>query len=392
MKVLLVWLLLALVLGGLVGMLAGRDPGYVLIAYGDSAIETSLWAGIVVLVFAYIVVRALFWLFSRLLAGRVRFRNWSGSRRERLSSKRTVDGMVALADGDWKSAGRLLVDAAPHSTTPFVNYLGAARAAHQLADYEGRDALLGQARESTPGSRQAVDLRQAEFQFASGQTEQALATGLHVLSGSPKHPGALAVVKQCYLELEEYDKLSDLLPSLRKAKAIDAAEEESLQAKIALAKLAKSPSAETWRALPKSVKSDADVVLTYAQQLLENSEGAAAASVLHNALTAKWDDSLVDLYGAMPSNDPGDQMVHAQRWLKERPNNPRLLLALGRIALKQEQWNQAREYLEASARLRKDPEVAGELGRLCLSQGDEKRGSEYLAQATSLPKLPQPEL
>lgn len=392
MKVLLIWLLLALVLGGLVGMLAGRDPGYVLIAYGENAIETSLWAGIVVLMLAYVVIRALFWLFGRLLAGRVRFRDWSGNRRERLSSKRTVEGMVALADGDWKSAGRLLVDAAPHSATPFVNYLGAARAAHQLADYDGRDSLLSQARESTPGSRQAVDMRQAEFQFASGQTEQALATGLNVLSGSPKHPGALALVKQCYLELEEYDKLAELLPSLRKARAIDSVEEESLQARIALARLAKSPTAETWRALPKSVKSDAGVVLAYAQRLLADDETAAAASVLHNALGVKWDDSLVDLYGAMPSSDPSDQMVHAQRWLKERPNNARLLLALGRIALKQEQWNQAREYLEASARLHKDPEVSGELGRLCLSQGDEKRGSEFLAQATSLPKLPQPEL
>ena len=82
----------------------------------------------------------------------------------------------------------------------------------------------------------------------------------------------------------------------------------------------------------------------------------------------------------------------AEGWLKERPNDADLLLALGRISLQLRAWAQAREYLEASLRLRRSADAQAELGRLCAAMGDGERGAELLVQAQgSLPDLPLPE-
>mgnify|MGYP001820504021 FL=1 len=97
------------------------------------------------------------------------------------------------------------------------------------------------------------------------------------------------------------------------------------------------------------------------------------------------------LYGLATGADPERQLVVAEGWVKEKPNDPKLLLTLGRICLMNQAWPKAREYFETSLRLQRSPEVYGELGRLCVAMGDSERGGEYLAHATvPLPALPLP--
>ena len=45
----LILLFLVIVVGGGLGTLISRDPGYVLIAYGGASIQTSLWVFLVLL-------------------------------------------------------------------------------------------------------------------------------------------------------------------------------------------------------------------------------------------------------------------------------------------------------------------------------------------------------
>ena len=54
MRIGLLVALLAIALGGLVGMLVVRDPGYVLISYADMALETSIWFALLVVAVVYI--------------------------------------------------------------------------------------------------------------------------------------------------------------------------------------------------------------------------------------------------------------------------------------------------------------------------------------------------
>ena len=64
-------LLLAIVIGGLVGWVISYDAGYVMLHYGDWVVETSVWVAVFGLVLVYLAIRGVLWLFRSLIARQV---------------------------------------------------------------------------------------------------------------------------------------------------------------------------------------------------------------------------------------------------------------------------------------------------------------------------------
>lgn len=391
MKLGLLLLVVAVVLGGLIGTLVARDPGYVLISYGNMALETSLWFALALLGALYLSVRLLIWLVSRTTTSTGRFGNWLRRRKGRQARQQTVQGLLLMAEGQWADARKVLVSSAKEVGTPLINYLAAARAAHELGDAAARDDLLRQAHESTPGSRFAVGLTQAELQKNAAQWEQSLATLLQLKSNSPRHPQVLLMLAEVYEQLDDWQALVELLPDLKKRKVLPEAELNALAERAWIRRLGQGGAARVWNDVPRELKKTPAVLAAHAGALAAEGDGAGAEAALRSALRDVWDPSLVGLYGEVTGAEPDRQLIAAEGWLKERPNDPELLLALGRISLMNEEWSKAREYFETSLRLQRSPEIYGELGRLCVSLGDAERGGEYLAHATvGLPDLPMP--
>lgn len=99
-------------------------------------------------------------------------------------------------------------------------------------------------------------------------------------------------------------------------------------------------------------------------------------------------------YGLL-SVDAGRQLAYAEKWLQERPNDPDLLLTLGRLSLRNAYWGKAQEYFEASQRQRPSGVVCAELARLFANLGEHNKSQLYYRQSVelldkSLPALPQP--
>jgi HemY protein len=385
---------IAAVLGGLVGTLVVRDPGYVLLAYDDMAVETSLWFALLALVVLYFVVRLLVFVFARLATTGGSVGAWNRQRQSKKARAQTIRGLLLIAEGEWAEARRLLVLAGPRVDSPLVNYLSAARAAHAMSDVEGRDELLRKAHESTPGARFAVGLTQAQLQASAEQWEQCLASLLQLQSESPRHPLVLSILAECYEALQDWRALIELLPGIRRAKLRDKAELDELLQRAWRGRLAATAEdlPGLWAQVPKELRRNPDLVALYADRLVAAGLANDAEAAVRGALEHEWRSQLVQRYGEIVSDDADRQLIVAEGWLKSRPNDSALLLTLGRICLMNEQWAKAREYLEASLRLRHTPEVYGELGRLCVAMGDVDRGSEYLKQSvTGLPDLPLPD-
>jgi len=384
----------AVVLGGLIGTLVVRDPGYVLISYGDMALETSLWFALITLAFVYLAVRLVFWILARSRQSTGRLGSWLRTRKGRQARQQTVQGLLLMAEGQWADARKILVASAKEVGTPLINYLSAARAAHELGDSAGRDELLRRAHESTPGSRFAVGLTQAELQMDGGQWEQSLATLLELKSNAPRHPQVLVMLCQVYQQLADWQPLIELLGEVKKRRIYDDEAFHALQRSAWLGRLGQADGDATavWERIPKELKRQQDLVAAYASALVAGGAVEEAEVLVRGVLQQDWNDDLVALYGRIVGSNPERQMLAAESWLKERPNDPILLLALGRISLMNGEWAKAREYFETSLRLQRSPEVYGELGRLCVALGDSERGGEYLVQATvALPELPMPE-
>ncbi len=403
MRRLLIFLVAALVVGGAVGTLMARDPGYVLVTYEDMSLETSLWFALLALFVGYFMLRLVLWLTTRILRSGSGVAAWRENRRSRIAQARTVRGLLLVGEGDWAGARKALLADAEVVESPLINYVGAARAANEMGDVAERDALLKKAGDSTQGATLAVALTTAELQIAACQHRAAIDTLLAVKGANPNHPRVLRLLAQCYEQVGDWRALLALQPELQRRGALSADRLEASRLRWAIGYFEHPPTdgqiveqlVSQWNALDKDLRLDAKLVAACARALAAAGADEEAESVLNKALKHAWDDDLVAFYGCLHMDPSERQLATAEGWLKTRPSDATLLLALGRIALRRRDWAKAREYLEASLKQNGSSEIYGELGRLCLAMGESARAAELLAQAIELggqlPKLPLPD-
>lgn len=403
--------LLALLIGTGLSLGLQYDLGYIRISLGHYMIETNFWVGLA-LVFAVIVLTVVtLSLFRRVRHSTGLVSGWIARGNERRARRRTTQGLLALAEGNWPRASKLLTSAASHVDTPLINYLAAAQASFESGDYETVDELLRKAFESTPGSDLAVGITQAQLQLAGNRLEQALATLVRLRKQSPHHPFVLKLLKTTYLRLEDWRELSKLLPELQKRNVLPEEEFNELQRLVwhnLLERAAEDcrrnrkedpnaslePLTRLWDELPGFLRRDEFTIRDYARLLADLGDEAQTETLLRKVLRNHWSDELINLYGRIKGHKPDEQLLLAEQWLKDRPNNAELLLALGRLSLRNELWGKAREYFETSLRLRRSRETLAELSRLNAHMGEEevsiKLMMQGLAKDNGLPELPMP--
>ena len=381
----------AVLLGGLVGVLMARDPGYLLATYDGMAVETSLWFGVLILLAAYAALRLLLFVGGRLIRGKGLFESWRRNRRSQTAAKYTANGLLLLEQGDWEQAKRLLAGAAANVAAPAVNFLGAAQAAHELGAFEERDQFLNQARQADPAAKLSIALLQARLQMAAEQWRPALDALLEIHAEAPKHPLLAQRLWRCHEALGDWQALTELTPKLRKAKAMNDEALEALERRAWRRRIKAAEGLGAWEQAPRKLKQDPELVLAAARKMSAGDDLGAAEALLRETLGRTWSNDLLHLYGSIRSPQPEKQLAAVQGWLRKRPDDGELLLAAGRIALMNADWAKAREFLEASLRINATPTVQAELGRLLTALGESRRGGELLARAVGdLPELPLP--
>ncbi|MCE8026032.1 MULTISPECIES: heme biosynthesis HemY N-terminal domain-containing protein [Halomonadaceae] len=402
MRKLLLIVLFGLALGALLGQLMVSVPGYWLVRVGDTSYQTSFWFGLVLLLAAFLVLHFVLRLLMRMSHPVSRLKVWNRRTRHRNAMKRTVRGLVALAEGRWKRAEKSLVKAADDSSTPLVNYLSAALAAHYQGRYEQADTLLKRAHLSTEGADTAVGLMQVQLMLDRQQYEEALAILTRLDRQLPNHPQVLKQLKQAYLSVNDWEGLRRLMPRLASRQLISPQERGQLELrayKELLVHESRDPGnveriRSLWADMPDSLRGNVELIVLYAEALVRGDEEGIAERLLRHSLKEHWDSRLVLRYGLL-NVDPARQLVHAEKWLQERPNDPDLLLTLGRLALRNAYWGKAQEYFEASQRQRPSGLVCAELARLYANLGEHNKSQLYYRQSVelldkSLPSLPQP--
>ncbi len=380
-----------LVLGSAIALtlLAQDDPGYVQISYADWSAGSTLSLFVLALIASFF----LFYLALRLFFGALRLPkrlgHWKGRRRALRSHMRTNRGLIALAEGNWSSAERLLSRAVKASDTPLINYLGAARAAQKQGSEQRRDEYLSLAYQSMPEAELAVGLTQVDVQLSQGQTEQALASLRHLRSIAPRHSYVLYLLKKLYEKLESWDDLYDLLPELRRHHVLDTEELEALEKRIHCVRLSAAGEdldhlQQSWEQMPKTLRQRPELLLDYAGQLKHLGAEEQAEQQIRGYLKKSWDPKLMRLYGQLHGADLDRQLTIAEHWLTEHENNPELLLACARLCLNNKLWGKARSYLEASLGAEMRAETCCELGNLLQQMGEPERAAAYFRQGLEL--------
>lgn len=392
---------LALAIG--LSLLVLRDPGYILISYADTSIEANFWAAIAALV---LVLALGYFLLRSLLQIRYSGRSlqqWLQGRDARRSEAQLTAGLIEYIEGNWKRSLKTFSKGAENSPTPLLNYLMAARASEALGDDEQCAQYLKKAEETTPGADLAIGLTQAEIQLKNKQLEDCLATLTRLRTLAAEHPQALRMLVDVNQQLGDWRGLQQLLPQLRRQKVLDSDALDQLEFSVYRGLLTKSAKdaepvaaiAAHWDSMPKALKKDSRIVGIYAHALTAVQADAQAEKVLRAQLQKDWSADLVRLYGTVTGEDAHKQLIVAERWLQERPNDADLLLTLGRLSLLNELWGKAREYFAMSIKITPDAEAYGELGRLLAHLGESQQSYDsfhhgLMLSTNGLPSLPQP--
>lgn len=379
------WVIAALLAGSLAAHLALADNGYVLINFRGYVIETSVPILMLLLVLAYLGVRALVYLWR---APRRLGEAWARAR-IRYAGRQATQGYIALAEGRLARGERLLTRGARLSETPLLNYLAAARAAQMQGDRDRRDGWLRMACEQEPAATDAVLLTQAELQLEDGQYAEALASLNRVRERHPTHAQALKLLAELHQRRQEWHPLAELLPLLRRRgnvppEMLDAWSVEAYSQIMTRGPLQRVALDQLWEDVPRVLRRHPRLALTRAQALIACGAVEDAEEELRRTLREDWSEELVDLYGQLAVADPAAHLKRIEAWLKERPEDPALLLAAGRACVRHQLWGKARSYLEASLAIRPAPETYRALGQLMARVGEAQAASRAFERGLSM--------
>lgn len=399
MRRLFVIALIALLLGVGIVALIETDPGYILLSYGRYTLETSLWVGLVLAALALLLLYIALRLVYRVLGGRRNLVSWWGSRLSGRAQRNTGRGVISFIEGNWALARRQLLRGARDNDAPLLNYLLAARASDHLEERERVAEYLEAALQAEPSAAAATAITNAEIKLRAGE----YAAALSLLDGAQRAPRALTLTRQACEGLEDWDRLLQLLPALKKHGHMS--EQEALQLELDVhshrLRAARTEGGGVqalhgaWQKVPAALKQDRELLHFYVRRQVELGADADAEKTILRALKQQWDPALVRQFGLLQDGDSQGRLQRAERWLPEHPQDAQLLLCLGRLSAREKLWGKAREYFENSYRVELTAEICAELGRLLQALGEPKVAAAYfregLHKSTSLPQLPLPE-
>ena len=415
-------------LGGLflaVGLNVANDPGYLLVSFRNYTFETSLFAFFTLLVVFFCLLKLLFllahWInpVNLLSAGR----RFTKSRMSKTRTK-TAQGLISLATGRWNSAYTILLKNANEPTASVFNFLAAAEAAYQMGERELWIDSLEQAEKRYPDFLEAINIVKARLYFKSGQLEQCLALLIQLRKSTPKDPYLLNLHKEVSIALKAWPELKLLLPALGKGNLLEPDELSLIERRLVVEDLSAAVSSSNergnageqgqsseaensqqqgktkfasllkiWKQVPPRYRDDEKIVAHYFSLLHGVAEGSILANTIEELLNKHWHDHLIVSYSLLESPGHAQRLLQAENWLKKRPGNPELLLALGRLCLRNELWGKAKEYLQASIKISPSTQAYAELSRLMrsLNGGGAGDHDEFLTMLEEdLPALPMP--
>lgn len=396
MKRLYVILFLVIAATAALGFAVAQHSGYVLIAYQSFRYEASLWATLAAIAVVWLLIWGIKVLVELVMTSSGVVNPWSRRNRSRRVQVAIEHGQLDLAEGRWASAQRHLYRAAEAERQPLLYYLGAARAANEQGNYAECDHLLERALERQPQAELAIALSHAQLQTDRGDTDGALVTLQAMHDRHPHNAQTLRQLQRLYQQRGEWSSVIRLLPELRKDKVLPPAELAELERRAWGENLSLAAQREedgtvglqslnrAWQQLTSAQRQEAPLVLAYAEQLRQLGAQVEAEEVLRSALKRKYDSHLARLYGLVRGSDPARQLQTAEGWLKEHPGDPSLLLTLGRLCLQTSLWGKARDYLESSLRVQRNPEACAELARLLAQLGDTDRSNQLFQEGLGL--------
>ncbi|HHQ4643119.1 TPA: heme biosynthesis HemY N-terminal domain-containing protein [Aeromonas veronii] len=379
-------ILVAVMVAGLIfGPQASGNKGYVLIALGNYTIESSVTSAVILAVLFYGALLIVEWLLGRVFGLRRKTLGWYGSRRRRKANQQTVAATLAMAEGHYSQAEKLMIKGASNSDTPLLNYLSAAKAAQARGDDARRDQYLQKAQEENPKAELALTLTQTQLQIEQGQYDTALAMLESVYALNPRHPMVLDQLRQVHLARQDWSALCDLIPALHKVGKLTPKQEEELLQQAWSGRLQQAAgSLETlkavWQDLPRKLRLEPELLACYGDLLRQLGADGEAATLWQEALRKQ---PMPQLLARLPKLKL-DSYQPLLALLQKQQGQPEVDTALAQLYLLAGQLDDAQKLLEQEVERAPSAAAYHALGQLMDKRRLTNKANEYYRQALEL--------
>ena len=392
----LFWLLAVFAGAVALVLLARVDSGHVMFFYPPWRVEMSMVFFLAAAAASFVALYFLFRLIGRALALPATVSAWRARRSRERAHSALAAALQAYYEGRYARAEKEAGIAFEHGPAPGVAALLAARAAHQMRDFERRDRWLERADGTGEGLQAARLVSRAELALEDRDFAAARDALRNLHGAGPRHVASTRLLLRAERGAGAWDEVLRLASQLSKRDAISPAlaEEYKVQATVELlARSADDGGAfdRRWRGIAARDRVQPRIAAAGARHATALGKVALAREIIENALAEEWVPTLVALYSDVPLGITEERVAEArkriergERWLLERSSDPQLLATLGRLCAHAELWGKARSFLEASLSFEENRAARLELARLAERLGQADEAQRHFRRAAEL--------
>ena len=304
-------------------------------------------------------------------------RRYRERRRRENARSSMLDAVSAFFEGRYGRAEKAAARAMESTESPALGAVVAARAAHEMRQYDARDAYLARAERIAPDAAALRAVAAAGMLLDQRRAQEALVA----LKELPKkHTTALRLELKAQQQARNWAQTLPLIDQLERRGVFDATQASQLRRAAHTGNLQRETLdlralEDRWQKIPAEQQRDTKVAAAAAQCFMALGGYAQAIRIIEQALAREWDSELAGIYAECGSDDTIKRIERAEHWLESNPRDAVLLLTLGRLCARQELWGKARNYLEAS--LSVEPTYTA---YLALAQLDDQLGNADAAR------------
>jgi HemY protein len=390
----LLWLALLFALAVVLATVGHFDAGQVLIVYPPYRVDVSLNLVVVGVIALFIVLYALIrigrnvWTMpQRVAAYRVRAKQ----AKAHAALREAIGNLYA---GRFSRAEKAAREALSLEANKGAAGLIAAVAAHRMREYVRRDEWL--AAIDAPDWQDARLMASADMRADGRDPDGALLALTEMQAQGTRRIHAQQIALRAQQQLKNWAEVLKLVKTLEKREALHPAVAVRLRQQAAenlLRDRRHDPDAllALWNSLSPAERQSPRLADLAAELLIALDRRIEARKIVEEALAHNWDARLLRRYPETAQEGDALPLIQkAEVWRKERPEDPDLLFALGRLCLHQQLWGKAQSFLESALRLADDNDALivrthRSLARLFEQLGDAERAAEhYRASALAM--------
>jgi len=338
----------------IVALSARFNPGNVVLFYPPYRVDLSLNLFIVLILVVFLLLGLLFYTINITQQMPERVASYRRAKSERDGNKALRDALKAFFEGRFGHAEKAAMRAEELPENAALAALIGARAAHNMSQYERRDAWLASL-EDNQQYKVARLVSTTELLVDAHQSQLALQAVRELNANGTRHIHVLRWALKANQQAKQWGEVLRLVKALDKHRSLHPALSMRLRElayKDLLTEQAQDPESirRLWYSIPAEDRVKPYIAALAARAMLAQGLQDEARSLLEKALQEEWDDRLIIAYRDTAAKEGSaallNQIERCESWFVTHPADPELALTLGVLCLHQKLWGKAERNLE----------------------------------------------